>query len=149
MEDIICPACGTELDLEDLENSLVCPHCKTKWMQNKYKDFLEMLVYEDIIDNIDFSKLNTYGSKIDEELLNLDEEESLSPSGASSKHDRLRDDFDEFEDDAELHKERNKGTISEDDWDIFSDDVALEEDWDDSPDSEKGPKKKDDNNKNK
>ena len=141
MEDLICPACGEELDIEeDITKSLVCPYCKTKWQQPQYQDFLEMLLYEDIIDDIDFSALETYGGKIDEELLNMDEEDSM-PGSSATKHDTFRDSFDEFENDAELHQQRT-GTVSDDDWDIFSDDVALEEDWDDSPDEEEADSKK-------
>lgn len=141
MEDLICPACGEELDIEeDITKSLVCPYCKTKWQQPQYQDFLEMLLYEDIIDDIDFSALETYGGKIDEELLNMDEEDSM-PGSSATKHDTFRDSFDEFENDAELHQQRT-GTVSDDDSDIFSDDVALEEDWDDSPDEEEADSKK-------
>ena len=101
-----------------------------------------MLLYEDIIDDIDFSSLETYGGKIDEELLNMDEEDSM-PGSSSTRHDTFRDSFDEFENDAELHKQRTDGTVSDDDWDIFSDDVALEEDWDDSPDEDEvAPKRR-------
>ena len=142
MEDLICPACGEELDIEeDITKSLVCPYCKTKWQQPQYQDFLEMLLYEDIIDDIDFSAIETYGGKIDEELLNMDEEDSM-PGSSATKHDTFRDSFDEFENDAELHQQRVDGTVSDDDWDIFSDDVALEEDWDDSPDEDEADRKR-------
>jgi len=133
MEDLLCPACGEELDVDkDITQALVCPYCKTKWQQDKYRDFLETLMYEDIIDNIDLSRLNSYGGRIDEDLLNMDEIEGTSPGSSATTHDKYRDDFDEFEDDAEIQQHRRSGTISEDDWDIFSDDVALEEDWDDT-----------------
>ena len=61
MEDLVCPECNAPLKEEDLKQSLVCPNCKTNLRDSKYLDFLELLVYYDIIDDIDFFDMSLYG----------------------------------------------------------------------------------------
>ena len=63
MDDLLCPACALELTEEVLKKSLVCPHCKTKFRNQKYVDFLELLVFYDIVEDLDFMDINVYGEE--------------------------------------------------------------------------------------
>ncbi len=127
MEDLICPECGEDLSEEELRKSLICPHCKTKLRSPKYIDFLELLVYHDIVDDIDFFDMNVYG----DEMLNMEREDYDEPDIDPSKFEKHKDVWDEFEDDVELKEGREREVISDEAWNIFEDDVALEEEWDD------------------
>jgi hypothetical protein len=54
MEYLVCPECNAPLKEEDLKQSLVCPKLQTN-LRDQISDFSELLVYYDIIDDIDFS----------------------------------------------------------------------------------------------
>ena len=41
LEGIICPACENTLEEVDLQESLVCPHCRTDLKDRRYLDFRE------------------------------------------------------------------------------------------------------------
>lgn len=64
MHSLFCPHCEEGLDEEYLENSLVCPHCGVNLKQQKFQDFLEYLMMQDIVDEIDFFDLQLYGDEI-------------------------------------------------------------------------------------
>lgn len=64
MESLVCPECGEGLTEAQLERSLVCPHCSTNLKQHKYQDFLEYLMMQEIVDEIDFFDLQLYGDEI-------------------------------------------------------------------------------------
>ena len=54
LEEIICPNCGSSLNIKDLTNRLVCGICKVNFHQQKFVGFLEYLMMNGLIDKIDF-----------------------------------------------------------------------------------------------
>lgn len=61
LNDILCPVCDEPISEASLENSLICPHCKVNLKQAKFIDFLEYLVAQGIVDNVDFFDVDLYG----------------------------------------------------------------------------------------
>ena len=59
-EGLICPECKTPLKEEDLKESLVCASCKTDLQNAKYLDFIEYLVANGIVKDIDFFDMKIY-----------------------------------------------------------------------------------------
>ena len=53
-EGLICPACSNPLDETILEENMICPHCNTKLKQKKFLAFLEYLMMQGLVTNIDF-----------------------------------------------------------------------------------------------
>jgi len=60
--ELVCPECEEPLTAQDLQESLVCPHCKKRLRHPKYIEFLEYLVAQGIVDDIDFFDTDLYGS---------------------------------------------------------------------------------------
>ena len=125
MEDLACPECGVALSEADLREALVCKHCKTKLRDPKYIDFLELLVYNEVVDDIDFFDMSLYG----DEILKDEREDYDEPDIDPSKFEKRKEVWDEFEDDIEL-KEGMKDDIDIEDeaWNIFDDEALEEED---------------------
>ena len=44
LEGIICPVCENTLEEVDLQDSLVCPHCRADLKDRRFLDFLEFLI---------------------------------------------------------------------------------------------------------
>ena len=73
-EGIICPVCSGPLKEENFLGAIVCPHCNTKLKQKKYLAFLEFLMMQGLVTDIDFFDEALYGHEIqksetEEELL--------------------------------------------------------------------------------
>jgi hypothetical protein len=127
MEDLVCPECGAALNEDELRESLACKHCKTKLRDPKYLDFLELLVYNDIVDDIDFFDMSLYG----DEILKDEREDYDEPDIDPSKFEKHKEVWDEFEDDIELKEGlKEDGDIEEEAWNIFDPDVPVDDDWD-------------------
>ncbi len=87
LEGIICPACELPLNEEDIKENLVCVECKTDLKDRKYLDFLEYLMTNGIVENLDFFDEDIYSEDI--ERLEPDEEEDVDPSKFEKKKDIL------------------------------------------------------------
>jgi len=127
MQDLVCPECGEPLQEEKLRQSLVCQHCKTNLRSPQYLDFLELLVFHDIVDDIDFFDMSLYG----EEIMKEEREDYDEPDIDPSKYEKHKEVWDEFEDELEREKNLEQESMNEDAWDIFSDDIDIVDDWDD------------------
>lgn len=123
MDNLLCPACGGKLTEEGLKKSLVCPHCKTKFRNRKYADFIELLVYYDIVEDVDFMDLNVYG----DELMVMNEDDSEELDLSSDEFDAKNEIWNEFEDDTELNENLVEESIDQESWNIFDDEVAIED----------------------
>lgn len=74
--ELTCPECDEPIDPRKLGKSLRCPHCKTKLRNPKYLDFLEYLVAQGIVEDIDFFDTKLYGGDFMKyETNELDEED--------------------------------------------------------------------------
>ena len=63
-EGLICPACSNSLDESFLEVNMICPHCSTNLKQKKFLAFLEYLMMQGLVTNIDFFDQTIYGDEI-------------------------------------------------------------------------------------
>ena len=63
-EGLICPACSNPLDETILEVNMICPHCSTNLKQKKFLAFLEYLMMQGLVTNIDFFDQTIYGDEI-------------------------------------------------------------------------------------
>ena len=92
-EGIVCPACAFPLKEEMLENSLKCPNCTTNLKQKKFLGFLEYLMMQGIVSNIDFFDEVLYGDerKSEEGKELLDETDPNEYEDKSEKFERYED----------------------------------------------------------
>jgi hypothetical protein len=126
MEDLACPECGAPLEEQDLRESLVCKSCKTKLRNPKYLNFLELLMYHDIVEDIDFFDISLYRN----EILKGEREDFDEHDPDPSKFEKHKEVWDEFEDDIELKKALNSESDIEDKaWKIFDPDISIDDDW--------------------
>ena len=63
-EGLICPACSNQLDESILEENMICPNCSTNLKQKKFLAFLEYLMMQGLVTNIDFFDQTIYGDEI-------------------------------------------------------------------------------------
>ena len=63
-EGLICPACSNPLDESILEENMICSHCSTNLKQKKFLAFLEYLMMQGLVTNIDFFDHAIYGDEI-------------------------------------------------------------------------------------
>ena len=126
-EGIVCPACAFPLEEEMLAKKLKCPNCATNLKQKKYLGFLEYLMMQGIVSNIDFFDEDLYGDerKNEEGRELLDETDPNEYENKSEKFERYEDsinvdknvtDEEEFrewdgveEDGQEFNKKKNEG----------------------------------------
>jgi hypothetical protein len=129
MEDLNCPECGGSLTEDQLRESMICPHCKKNLRNPKYLDFLELLVFHDIVEDIDFFDMNLYG----QEMLNEEREDYDEPDIDPSKFEKRKEIWDEFEDEIDPESELQEEENLDEAWNIFDDDIPLDDvdGWDD------------------
>jgi uncharacterized Zn finger protein (UPF0148 family) len=118
LEGIICPQCETPLVEEDIKESLVCPHCKTDLKNRNYLDFLEYLMTNGIVDNLDFFDAEVYSEDI--ERLEPDEEEDVDPA----KFEKRKEVFSLYENEMVKSSEGDEDASS-----VIEEFKGLEEDW--------------------
>ena len=85
LEGIICPVCESTLDDDHLRESLVCEFCRTDLKDRKYLDFLEYLMTNGIVKNLDFFDQDVYSDDVDD--LDQTKEEEGDPSEYEKKKD--------------------------------------------------------------
>lgn len=116
LEGIICPVCGATLEEKDLRESLTCVHCKTNLHDRKYLDFLEYLMTNGIVENLDFFDTDVYQEDI--ERLDPEDEEDVDPA----EFEKKKDNFSLYENEMiPNNKDEN-----EPDYEEFE---GLDEDW--------------------
>ena len=85
LEGIICPACENSIDEIDLKQSLKCPYCNTDLKDRRYLDFLEFLMANGIVENLDFFDQEVYSDDVDD--LDQTKEEEVDPAEFEKKKD--------------------------------------------------------------
>ncbi len=60
--ELLCPKCGEALNKNSLKTRLYCPHCKTNLKNDIYIDFLEYIIEQGIVDNVDFFDTSLFGN---------------------------------------------------------------------------------------
>ncbi|MBA7601947.1 MAG: hypothetical protein GH143_09650 [Calditrichaeota bacterium] len=120
IEGIVCPVCNEPLNEQELNKSLVCPHCRTNLKDRKYLDFVEFLMAQGIVADMDFFDQALYGSdavyepdieeldetdpnefeRIDKQIQNLEEEVELNEVTTDEEEFRqwegIEEDWEEF-----------------------------------------------------
>ena len=119
-EGIICPVCSGPLKEENFLGAIVCPHCNTKLKQKKYLAFLEFLMMQGLVTDIDFFDESIYGHEIQKSET---EEELLD----ETIHDEYEDKSEKMEFIDEKHQLKESDTNEEE----FRKWKGIEEDWED------------------
>ena len=119
-EGIICPVCSGPLKEENFVGAIACPHCNTKLKQKKYLAFLEFLMMQGLVSDIDFFDESLYGHEIEKSET---EEELLD----ETIHDEYEDKSEKMEFIDEKHQLKETDTNEEE----FRKWKGIEEDWED------------------
>jgi len=118
LEGIICPNCGANINEADLRKKLACPHCKKDLKDRSYLDFLEYLMTNGIVENLDFFDAAVYSEDI--ERFDQEDEDDVD----ITEHEKRKDTFNLYE------NEMVKQQEDEEELD-YKDFEGLDEDWED------------------
>ena len=114
LEGIICPVCESTLDDDHLRESLVCEFCRTDLKDRKYLDFLEYLMTNGIVKNLDFFDTEVYS----EDIERLSPEDEEDPADFEKKKDNFN-----FYENEMVHKSKDDDEVDYKEFD------GLNEDW--------------------
>ncbi len=117
LEGIICPNCGANINEADLRKKLACPHCKKDLKDRSYLDFLEYLMTNGIVENLDFFDAAVYSEDI--ERFDQDDEDDVD----ITEHEKRKDTFNLYEN--EMVKQQEEEELD------YKDFEGLDEDWED------------------
>ena len=117
LEGIICPNCGANINEADLRKKLACPHCKKDLKDRSYLDFLEYLMTNGIVENLDFFDAAVYSEDI--ERFDHEDEDDVD----ITEHEKRKDTFNLYEN--EMVKQQEEEELD------YKDFEGLDEDWED------------------
>ena len=120
LEGIICPVCESTLEELDLRKSLACVSCKTDLRDRKFLDFLEYLMANGIVDNLDFFDVSIYSEDI--ERLEPEDEEEIDPA----QFEKKKETFSLYENEMIRQQSEDKEKYKEPSYEEFK---GLDEDW--------------------
>jgi len=112
--EILSPCCDEEIQVSDIVDKLKCPLCKTNLKQRAFLPFLEYLMENGHVENLDFFDLDLY-SQDKESLDSQDEELDLD------KYEVNKDSLNIYEDDKRLGSATPVSQTSIDESSISSD----------------------------
>ena len=121
LEGIICPNCGASLEDVDIKESLTCRYCKVNLKDRKYLDFLEYLMANGLIEDLDFFDPKVYSEDV--ERLEPDDEEDVDPA----EFEKKKDIFSLYESEMEMYKQK----AEDDEIKGYEDFEGIEEEWED------------------
>ena len=117
LEGIICPNCGANINELDLRKKLACPLCKKDLRDRSYLDFLEYLMTNGIVENLDFFDAAVYSEDI--ERFDQEGEDDVD----ITEHEKRKDTFNLYEN--EMVKQQEEEELD------YKDFEGLDEDWED------------------
>ena len=120
LEGIICPVCELTLKELDLRESLICISCKTDLRDRRFLDFLEYLMANGIVDNLDFFDVSIYSEDI--ERLEAEDEEEIDPA----QFEKKKETFSLYENEMIRQESEDKEKYKEPSYEEFK---GLDEDW--------------------
>ena len=127
--ELLCPKCGEALDKETLRERLYCPHCRTNLKNDIYIDFLEYIVEQGIVDNIDFFDASLFGNDfLKYEVNEMDDEHDIADVENDNPQDFLDENMISIEDEFIADIEPAQG--AQDDYLVFDVDEGDEDDDD-------------------
>ena len=88
-EGLICPACSNPLDESILEENMICPHCSTNLKQKKFLAFLEYLMMQGLVTNIDFFDQTLYGDEIKVTVEEKEQTDETNPDDYEDKSSNM------------------------------------------------------------
>tara|TARA_Y100001970_G_C14204641_1_gene843214 strand:- start:514 stop:897 length:384 start_codon:yes stop_codon:yes gene_type:complete len=118
-EGIVCPACAYPLEEEMLENNLKCKNCATNLKQKKFLGFLEYLMMQGIVSNLDFFDESLYERESDEGKELLDETDPNEYEDKSEQFERYEDSINADKNITDEEEFREWDGV-EDDWQEFN-----------------------------
>ena len=121
LEGIICPLCETTLEEVYLKESLICKTCKSDLKDRKYLDFLEFLMANGLVEDLDFFDPKVYSEDV--ERLEPEDEEDVDPA----EFEKKKDIFSLYEGEMEMYKQKAK----DDEIKGYEDFEGIEEEWED------------------
>ena len=132
-EGLICPNCSGQLNEEDIRsNKLLCPHCKIDLKNKKYIAFLEYLMMNGLVSDMDFFDQKIYGHEVERETVEQKElDDYTNPSDYEDKTERLKN-YDESADLKEVTTDEEQFRA----WD------GVDEDWEEFNSKDKKENKK-------
>jgi len=130
-EGLICPACSNSIDESILEENMICPHCSTNLKQKKFLAFLEYLMMQGIVTNIDFFDQTIYGDQI-----------KVTQEEKEQKDETNPDDYEDKASNMDLIEETPDLKEVTTDEEEFRHWEGLEEDWEEFNKKEKSDKDK-------
>ena len=121
LEGIICPACEAPLEEVDIRESLTCKNCKTDLQDRRFLDFLEFLMANGMVEDLDFFDQKVYSEDV--ERLEPDDEEDVDPNDFEKK----KDIFSLYESEMEMYKQK----AEDEEIKGYEDFEGIEEEWED------------------
>ncbi len=116
--ELLCPKCGEALDKRQLRERLFCPHCRTNLKNDIYIDFLEYIVEQGIVDNVDFFDTSLFGNDfLKYEINEMDDEHDIADVENDNPQDFLDDNMISIEDEFIADIEPSQG--DQDDFTVF------------------------------
>ena len=121
LEGIICPACEATLEEAEIRESLTCKMCKTDLQDRRFLDFLEFLMANGMVEDLDFFDQKVYSEDV--ERLEPDDEEDVDPNDFEKK----KDIFSLYESEIEMYKQKSE----DEEIKGYEDFEGIEEEWED------------------
>ena len=121
LEGIICPACEATLEEAEIRESLTCKLCKTDLQDRRFLDFLEFLMANGMVEDLDFFDQKVYSEDV--ERLEPDDEEDVDPNDFEKK----KDIFSLYESEMEMYKQK----AEDEEIKGYEDFEGIEEEWED------------------
>ena len=119
LEGIICPVCENKIKETELNDSLVCSVCRTDLKNRKFLDFLEFLMANGIVENLDFFDPEVYSEDVD------DLDQTKEEEGDPSEFEKKKDHYNIYENEI-IPKDKTDDNIKG-----YSQFDGLNEDWED------------------
>jgi hypothetical protein len=115
VDEVISPCCDEEIKTSDIGAKLKCPLCKVNLKQRIYLPFLEYLMENGHVENLDFFDLDLYSQ--DKEALDSEDEEL-----DLDKYEVKKDSLNIYEDDSKFTATKTPSQTS-------IDESAVSSDW--------------------
>ena len=132
LEGIICPACEATIEEAEILESLTCKNCKTDLKDRRFLDFLEFLMANGLVKDLDFFDQKVYSEDV--ERLEPDDEEDVDPNDFEKK----KDIFSLYEQEMEMYKQK----AEDEEIKGYEDFEGIEEEWEDFNKRDKSDSKK-------
>ena len=122
-EGLICPKCSNSIPEEHLEKKLSCTSCGVNLKDKRFLGFLEFLMMQGIVSNIDFFDEILYGDEIKKNETEKEQKDETDPDEFEDKAEKM-DRYDDIN--VDLHevstdeKEFRKWKGLEEDWQEFN-----------------------------